>query len=302
VTLLTVYDRVNADRDYYREVMRTDKDTWDINSSVGVTALAVAASRAGESARPDGLINDPYAAVFMTAAAKLPNHPDGYEPLAAKLQPYLAVRTRFFDQFFADATEAGVEQAVILASGLDARPWRATMPPRTFEIDVPLVLEFKLQVLRDAGATTRGEHTPVAVDLREDWGTALIDAGFSPKLRTAWLAEGLLPFLPSTAQEGLFTVVDKLSAPGSVLAAEQFLDAMRNFADIPNMAEAVGNLGVDVPDLTFDEDGIDPATWFAERGWQSEQLVSTDVATSYGRSFDDDLPVKGAFYVTARKS
>lgn len=282
--------------------MRTDKDTWDINSSVGVTALAVAASRAGESARPDGLISDPYAAVFLAAAAALPNHPDGYQSIAATLQPYLAVRTRFFDQFFADATEAGVEQAVILASGLDARPWRATMPARTFEIDLPLVLEFKLKVLRDAGATTRGEHTPVAVDLRDDWGTALIDAGFSPKLRTAWLAEGLLPFLPTSAQESLFTVVDKLSAPGSVLAAEQFLDTMRNFADIPAMAEAVDKLGVDVPDLIFDEDAIDAAAWFAQRGWQSEQLGSTDVATSYGRSFDDDLPVKSAFYITAGKN
>lgn len=296
-----MHDCVNADRDYYREVMRTDKDTWDINSSVGVTALAVAASRAGETARPDGLISDPYAAVFLAAAAALPNHPGGYHSLAVTLQPYMAVRTRFFDQFFADAAEAGVEQAVILASGLDARPWRAAMPARTFEIDLPLVLDFKLQVLRDAGATTRGEHTPVAVDLREDWGAALIDAGFSPKLRTAWLAEGLLPFLPSTAQEGLFTVVDKLSAPGSVLAAEQFLDTMRNFADFPDIAEAVDKLGVDVPDLIFDEDAIDALAWFAERGWQSEQFGSVDVAAGYGRAFDDDLPVKNAFYVTARK-
>lgn len=302
MTLLTVYDHVNADRHYYREVMRTDKDTWDINSSVGVTALAVAASRAGETARPDGMISDPYAAVFLAAAAELPNHPDGYQSIAATLQPYLAVRTRFFDRFFADATEAGVEQAVILASGLDARPWRATMPPRTFEIDLPLVLEFKRQVLRDAGARPGGEHTPVAVDLREDWGAALIDAGFSPKLRTAWLAEGLLPFLPSAAQEGLFAVVDKLSAPGSVIAAEQFLETMRNFADVPAMVEAVDKLGVDVPDLIFDEDPIDAAAWFAERGWPSEQFDSADVAVTYGRAFDDDLPVKGAFYVTARKS
>jgi methyltransferase (TIGR00027 family) len=281
--------------------MRTDKDTWDINSSVGVTALAVAASRAGESARPDGLINDPYAAVFLAAAAKSPNHPNGYQVLGARLQPYLAVRTRFFDRFFADAAEAGVEQAVILASGLDSRPWRATMPARTFEIDMPLVLDFKQQVLREAGATPRGEHTPVGIDLREDWGAALIDAGFSPRLRTAWLAEGLLPFLPNVAREGLFAVVDKLSAPGSVLAAEEFLDTMRKFADFPAMAEAVDELGLDVPDLIFDEDPVDASAWLAEHGWRSEQLAPADVAATYGRTFDDDLPVEQAFYVTASK-
>ncbi|HEY4018541.1 MAG TPA: SAM-dependent methyltransferase [Pseudonocardiaceae bacterium] len=281
--------------------MRTDKDAWDINSSVGVTALAVACSRAGETARQDGLINDPYAAVFLAAAAELPNHPDGYQSIAARLQPYIAVRTRFFDEFFADATEAGVEQAVILASGLDSRPWRAAMPGRTFEIDLPLVLEFKLRVLRDVGATARGEHTPVGVDLREDWGAALIDAGFSPKLRTAWLAEGLLAYLPSAAQEGLFTVVDKLSAPGSVLAAEEFQGSMRKFGDVPDLADAVDKLGLDVPDLVFDKDAVDALAWFAERGWQSGQLSSGDAATSYGVTFEDDLRIKDNFYVTARK-
>jgi methyltransferase (TIGR00027 family) len=281
--------------------VRTDNDTWDINSGVGVTALAVAASRAAEAADPNRLVDDPYAAQFVAVAAASPHHPDGYQALATYLQPYMGVRTRFFDDFFADAAEAGVEQAVILASGLDARPWRTTMPARTFEIDLPLVLEFKQRVLREAGATPRTNHTAVAIDLREDWAGALIDAGFAPKLRTAWLAEGLLPFLPAAAQRGLFSVVEKLSALGSVIAAEQFLGVMRSFAEFPAMAEAVDELGMDVPDLIFDEDALDAAAWLAERGWTTEEIKPADAAANYGRTFDDDLPVKQAFWVTATK-
>ena len=282
--------------------MRTENDTWDINSSVGVTALAVAASRAGESAAPDSLVSDPFAAAFVAVAATAPGHNDGYLPLARELRPYVGARTRFFDEFFAGAVAAGVEQAVILASGLDARPWRTTLPARTFELDLPLVLEFKQRVLRDAGAVPRTEHSPIAIDLREDWGTALRQAGFSPALRTAWLAEGLLPFLPATAQEGLFTVVDELSAPGSVIAAEEFLEAMRGLADVPAMAEAVDKLGVDVPDLIYDESAVDAAAWFAAHGWAARQISATDGAARFGRAFDESLPVKGVFWVTATKS
>ena len=281
--------------------MRTENDTWDINSSVGVTALAVAASRAGETDDPDGLIRDPFAAAFMAAAAAAPGYNAGYLLIAKQLQSYLGVRTKFFDEFFAAAAQAGVEQAVILASGLDARPWRTAMPAHTFEIDVPLVLEFKQRVLDDAGAQARTEHTAVGIDLREDWGAALIDAGFSPALRTAWLAEGLLPFLPAVAQEGLFAVVNELSAPGSVLAAEEFLETMRKFTEFPSMADAVDELGMDVPDLIFDERGVDAAAWLTERGWDAKEISSVDGAAAYGRTFAEDMPIKEAFWVTATK-
>jgi methyltransferase (TIGR00027 family) len=281
--------------------MRTENDTWDINSSVGVTALAVAASRAGESAAPDSLVSDPFAAAFVAVAATAPNHSDGYQALAKQLQPYLGVRTRFFDEFFADAAADGIEQAVILASGLDARPWRITMPARSFEIDLPLVLDFKHRVLRDAGAAPRTEHSPVGIDLREDWGAALTEAGFSPALRTAWLAEGLLPFLPAAAQESLFAVVNALSAPGSVLAAEEFTETMRGFAQFPAMADAVDKLGMDVPDLIFDEDPLDAAAWLNDHGWTAAEITAAEGATGYGRTFDDTMPVKHAFWVTASK-
>ena len=54
----------------------------------------------------------------------------------------------------------------------------------------------------------------VAVDLREDWPTALREAGFDASVPTMWSAEGLLRYLPATAQDLLFERIDSLSASG----------------------------------------------------------------------------------------
>lgn len=48
--------------------MRTHDDTWDIKTSVGATAVMVAAARAVETDRPDPLIRDPYARLLVTNA------------------------------------------------------------------------------------------------------------------------------------------------------------------------------------------------------------------------------------------
>ncbi|MGH3547934.1 MAG: class I SAM-dependent methyltransferase, partial [Pseudonocardiaceae bacterium] len=44
-------------------------EQWDVNTSVGLTALAVAAARSLETRRADKLIDDPYAEAFVRAAA-----------------------------------------------------------------------------------------------------------------------------------------------------------------------------------------------------------------------------------------
>ena len=91
----------------------------------------------------------------------------------------ITVRTRFFDDFFLQATDAGVRQAVILASGLDTRAYRLPWPADTvvYEIDQPGVIDFKTRTLADLGAKLPAERRTVAIDLREDWPAALIEAG-----------------------------------------------------------------------------------------------------------------------------
>ena len=141
---------------------------------------------------------------------------------ARQMCEHIAVRTRFFDQLFIDACAAGIRQAVILASGLDTRAYRLAWPAGTvvFEIDQPAVIDFKTEVLTEAGATPAAERRTIGVDLRDDWPRALRDGGFDPGQPTAWIAEGLLIYLPPDAQDRLLNAVTELSTPGSRLATE----------------------------------------------------------------------------------
>ena len=134
---------------------RTDNDTWEITESVGATALGVAAARAAETESENPLISDPFARVFLDAAGEglwnwfaAPDLPAEIVEAQPDLVPrmrgmvdYMAARTSFFDQFFLDATRAGVHQVVILAAGLDSRAWRLPWPDgiTVYELDQPRV-------------------------------------------------------------------------------------------------------------------------------------------------------------------
>ena len=214
---------------------RTDDDSWDLASSVGATATMVATSRAMASRGPEPLLDDPFAEPLVRAVGLAPfvRILDG--DLSLEDDPLLnrktrteqmAVRTRFFDDFFTDAAAAGVRQAVILASGLDTRAYRLPWGDGVvvYEIDQPQVIEFKTRTLADLGAAPTAELRTVAIDLRDDWPSALRAKGFDVNQPTAWSAEGLLPYLPAEAQDRLFDNITALSAPGSQLATEHVPD------------------------------------------------------------------------------
>lgn len=289
--------------------MRTENDTWDINNSVGVTALGVAAGRAAETHRPDGLISDPYAEMFLQhAETKLPmsewsEQDSELAELWTRMAEYTGIRTKFFDDFFTAAARDGIEQAVILASGLDTRPYRIDLPPDTYELDQPGVLEFKDRVLDEQQATPRSSRTAIAVDLRHDWPSALTDAGFSPQRSTAWLAEGLLPYLPAAARDELLNRIDDLSAPGSRVTVEHFTHDMKAFQNHRLIRESSEKLGISVSELFYAEQGNDPRELLQARGWTVATVTAEQQAQTYQRPLHEEVqpmfaPVE---FVTANK-
>ena len=214
---------------------RTDNDTWDLASSVGATATMVAAARAMATTAENALINDPFpeplvravGVDFFTRLVTGELRPEDLDSDSEsvgmqRMTDNMAVRTKFFDEFFLGATEAGIRQAVILASGLDSRAYRLAWPAGTsvYEIDQPDVIEFKTRTLAELGAEPTAERRTVAMDLRYDWPSALIEEGFDPNQPTAWSAEGLLGYLPPDAQDRLLDTITELSAPGSRVAVE----------------------------------------------------------------------------------
>ena len=294
---------------------RTDNDTWDLASSVGATATAVAASRAMASQNPDALLNDPWAdplvrAVGIDTFVKLIDGETGHtdDPLLNRraMNEQITVRTRFFDDFFVQAGESGIRQAVILASGLDTRAYRLPWLADTtvFEIDQPEVIAFKTRTLADLGAEPTAERTTVAIDLREDWPAALVEAGFDPKLPTAWSAEGLLVYLPPDAQDRLFDNIVALSAPGSRIATEH-MDLRNIPADwADRLTERSRRIGsnINLAELFYSGDRNPAADYLKDRGWHIDVQTTSQIYVANGFELPDDELASfgdGSGYLTA---
>ncbi len=283
--------------------LRSAGDSWAITELVGATALGVAASRAAETAGRDPLIRDEFARILVSSAgpawARLADPElawldgDEYGRRAHRIGiDYQAVRTHFFDEYFDNAVKAGIRQVVILAAGLDARAYRLNWPDGTavYEIDQPKVLEYKTGILQRHGAAPTASRRPVPVDLRDDWPAALAAAGFDRTRPTAWLAEGLLPYLPSDAQDRLFEMFTALSAPGSQVAIEAVgMNSRSNSQRWLRMRERLG-LDVNVQALTYHEpDRSDAAQWLSDHGWQVHTVDNREEMARLGRPVPEDL-------------
>ncbi len=306
--------------------LRTDDDTWDIATSVGSTAVMVAAARAAETDRDDPLIRDPYAKILVADAgtgmwefmlddeflAKVADADAEAAAIFEHMGNYQAVRTHFFDDFFTKAAAAGIRQIVILASGLDSRAYRLPWPAGTtvYEIDQPKVLEYKAATLQRHDAVPSALRREVPIDLRFDWPKALRETGFDVDVPTAWLAEGLLMYLPADAQDRLFEHITELSAAGSRIAVEtmgvqaderreQMRERFERIAAQFGMQDAL-----DVQELIYsDPDRADVAVWLADHGWQSKAVTSQDEMRRLGRAVEIADTDDEAFstFITAEK-
>jgi methyltransferase (TIGR00027 family) len=270
---------------------RTDNDTWDLATSVGATATMVAAARAIATKADNPVIDDPFAEPLVRAvgvdlftrwatgdltAADLDDHESHWK--LEHMPNAMAARTRFFDTFFREATQDGIRQAVILASGLDARAYRLAWPAgmTVFEIDQPQVIAFKTATLTDLGATPTADRRTVAIDLRHDWPTALAEAGFDKSQPTAWIAEGLFGYLPPEAQDRLLDNISALSADGSRLATEAVpdlsqvdLDQAREMMRKATEKWRAHGFELEFANLGYEGQRNDVAVYLDTLGWRS---------------------------------
>jgi methyltransferase (TIGR00027 family) len=291
----------------------TSPESWNITTSLGATALSVAALRAAETAQDDPLVRDEFAAVLVAAV----NEP-GWQAMAQREpswigaeddigrrtartgREYIATRTVFFDEFCSAATVSGIRQVVILAAGLDARAYRLACltDVHVYEIDQPEVQAFKDAALNAHGAVAIAELHPVPIDLRdENWPSALTEAGWDRSMPTAWLVEGLLPYLSSAEHDQLFRTLTSLSAAGSRVAAEVYHHATAHLGDTrlgnwrksaAEMDDAIG-VEVDVTAFIKDQDASDTSAWLTNHGWRVKSLDSRHEMARLGRAIPPDL-------------
>ena len=122
-------------------------ETGPLIRNVSDTALWVAVYRAREAERADALFRDPFARRLAGArgeqiAASI--------PFSDKATWAWVARTVLFDRFIEEQVRAGVDLVVNLAAGLDARPYRMTLPPalKWVEVDLPGILAHKEEILK----------------------------------------------------------------------------------------------------------------------------------------------------------
>ena len=298
---------------------RTENDSWDLATSVGATATMVAAGRARATRADNPLIEDRFAEPLVRAVGvdfftrwasgeldpvdvDIPGAPWGMQ----RMTDMLAARTRYIDAFFSRAGDAGIRQVVILASGLDARAYRLPWAAGTtvYEIDQPQVIEFKTATIAELGSEPTADVRAVPIDLRHDWPAALREAGFDTGRPAAWAAEGLLGFLPSDAQDRLLDNVTALSAEGSQLVAEVFLNSGANQQAL-NAATGrwrENGLDVELENLGFPGERNDVATYLTERGWHPVRTPLNQMLADNGlplQPTDEDAPFSRNYYCTA---
>jgi methyltransferase (TIGR00027 family) len=308
---------------------RTENDTWDLASSVGATATMVAAARAMASTADRPLIDDPFAEPLVRAVGvdlftrlasgdlRPEDLDDDADAGMQRMTDNMAIRTKFFDEFFLGATAVAtsdgaatskpIRQAVILASGLDSRAYRLRWPAGTtvYEVDQPEVIDFKTRTLAQLGAEPTSERRTVAIDLRNDWPTALAQAGFDPNQPTAWSAEGLLGYLPPEAQDRLLDTITALSAPGSRFATEsapnidpadqdQLLERMRTAAQ----RWRHHGFDLDISELVYLGDRNEAQSYLADHGWQITGSNINELFAANGLPpFDGDTPFANLRYI-----
>ena len=291
---------------------RTHDDSWDLASSVGATATMIAAGRAMASKTEHPLINDPFAdplvrAVGLDFFVKMIDGSVDFPPARVPaIINGIAVRTKYFDDYLLSAVNAGVRQVVILASGLDSRAYRLQWPADTvvYELDQPQVIEFKTNTLAGLGAQPTATRRTIPIDLRSDWPAALQTAGLDAAAPTAWLAEGLLIYLPSEAQDRLFDNITAISAPGSTIGTEYVpglkdLDADR----VREMTAQFREQGVDIdmPSLVYAGERSHVIDYLRAKAWD---IVDTPRAELFNRNGfelpapDDDEPLGEIIYVS----
>jgi methyltransferase (TIGR00027 family) len=284
---------------------------------ISYTARIVAAKRAIEQSHPTPLFEDPYAARLAgeeveNLLAKWRRLADQQERSLAdvilKRTRYIAIRTRFFDDLLRSALPQHLDpQVVILGSGLDTRAYRFPWPPATqvFEVDVPAVLNYKAEALRQVAPAC--DHHLIAGDLenlKTGWVIQLLDVGLQRESPTIWLLEGVSMYLPEPRVHSLLRTLSSLSAPGSVLG----IDGVKVGSIAAAQRARRTDRGRVVRHWQFGCD--DPQQLLQGYGWRGEVSQPQEIGKRHGR-YPESMPItaevgghqgeRGVWLVQARK-
>jgi methyltransferase (TIGR00027 family) len=132
--------------------------------NISDTARWAAVFRARETQRADAIFRDPYAERLAgTMGVDIANTlPEGNSHAWAWV-----ARTYLFDLFITQELQQGTDMVLNLAAGLDARPYRMSLPAsfQWIEVDLPEILAYKEKILENETPTCALER--IRMDLSD---------------------------------------------------------------------------------------------------------------------------------------
>jgi methyltransferase (TIGR00027 family) len=161
--------------------------------NISDTALWVAVYRAMETDRSDAVFRDPFAR--RLAGTRGDEIRASIKPSQQHAWSYTA-RTHLIDTFVLQEVARGADMVIDLAAGLDARPYRMALPPslRWVEIDLPEILAYKADILKDEKPVCRLDSIPLDLADSASRRRVFADLGRESK-RALVISEGLLVYL-----------------------------------------------------------------------------------------------------------
>ncbi|MFB8787511.1 MAG: class I SAM-dependent methyltransferase [Potamolinea sp.] len=161
--------------------------------NVSGTAFIIAEFRAEENAETAPLYQDEIVKFFLNEQTKhLAEEVAKTFPLSKEM---VKIRTKYFDDVLSQQLDLGVQQVVILGSGLDTRAIRKQAEGVTyFEIDAQATLQLKEESLKQNNITANVRYIPGDY-VKDDLISLLKQHNFDFNLPTYILWEGNITYL-----------------------------------------------------------------------------------------------------------
>ncbi|XP_042517438.1 O-methyltransferase 1, chloroplastic isoform X1 [Macadamia integrifolia] len=184
-------------------------------------AIDAASLRFEETCKPEPLFLDPYAGCFIGSDT---NEDMKLSPSFSASLHHYCLATKFIDDKLLSTINLmeGLRQIVLLADGMDTRPYRLNWPNSTiiFDISPDLVFQIAAQRLEGVGAKIPRNclfvHVPYkCLDVQE----ILQRKGFMGSQPSFWIFQGL-PVLNLASFNELLFIISCLATKGSLLVGE----------------------------------------------------------------------------------
>ena len=134
---------------------------------------------------------------------------------------YIIARTKFIDKIFKDAIKNSIEQIVIFGAGFDSRAIRfneISTNSKIFELDSLHTQREKIQQLKKRKIFIPANTIFIPIDFNVDSiNEKLKSNGFNQNKVSLFIMEGLIMYLNENAVDELFKLINKITAPGSIV-------------------------------------------------------------------------------------